>query len=204
MNAHSIPASPVDRVQTAPRSRLLAGMAAVIGRQGYVATTIADIVAEAGVSKRTFYEHFASKADCLIALYEAVNLEGLEVLRACIAPGRPWREQVERALTAYFGWMSRNPRLVRSLFIDVLALGQPGLAVRRRVHEQIACFMIAVVQSSPDLPQPASPDLVAALVGGIHELVLVRTEQGDGLRAAELAEVGTELVCRVLCSRSDI
>ena len=43
------------------------GRAAVAGK-GYAATTIADIVREASVSRRTFYEHFQAKSECLIAL----------------------------------------------------------------------------------------------------------------------------------------
>ena len=55
------------------RSRVLEGMAAAVSRKGFADTTIGDIVAEAGVSRRTFYEHFDSKAECLIALYEAAS-----------------------------------------------------------------------------------------------------------------------------------
>jgi len=50
------------------RSRVLEGMAHAVSRKGYAETTIADIVGEASVSRRTFYEHFESKAECLIAL----------------------------------------------------------------------------------------------------------------------------------------
>lgn len=182
-----------------PQARLLAGMAAVIGRRGYAATTIADVVAEASVSKRTFYEHFQTKAECLLALYEAVNLEGLGVLAGHIEPDRPWRGQVEDALTAYFEWMSGNPMLMRSLFVDVLTLGPPGFAVRRRVHERIAAYIVSVVGGTDEAAPVLSHDLSAALVGGIHELVLAQSERGEALRVDELARVATEFVCRVLC-----
>ncbi len=61
-----------DRTMAAPefpvpehRSRLLEGMAVAVAQKGYAAVTIADIVREASVSRRTFYEHFGSKAECL-------------------------------------------------------------------------------------------------------------------------------------------
>ena len=59
------------------RPRLLEGMAHSVATRGYADTTVADIVREAGVSKRTFYECFATKADCLIALYEAASHNAL-------------------------------------------------------------------------------------------------------------------------------
>lgn len=49
------------------RARLLEGMARAVAAKGYADTTIADIVREASVSRRTFYENFADKAECLIA-----------------------------------------------------------------------------------------------------------------------------------------
>ena len=59
---------------TEHRARLLEGMARAVAAKGYADTTIADIVREASVSRRTFYENFADKAECLTALYEACLL----------------------------------------------------------------------------------------------------------------------------------
>ena len=55
------------------RRRLLDGLAVSVARRGYSDTTIADIAAAARVSKRTFYEHFGSKQQCMIALYESAS-----------------------------------------------------------------------------------------------------------------------------------
>src|SRR4051794_32939012 len=60
--------------------RLLEGMAKALATKGYADTTIADIVREAAVSRRSFYEHFATKADCLLALYESASEQALVVL----------------------------------------------------------------------------------------------------------------------------
>ncbi|REM69108.1 TetR/AcrR family transcriptional regulator, partial [Mycobacterium tuberculosis] len=54
-------------------ARLLQGMAHAVAAKGYAETTIADIVREAAVSRRTFYEHFSTKTECLIALYETAS-----------------------------------------------------------------------------------------------------------------------------------
>ena len=63
------------------RDRLLQGMARAVATKGYADTTIADIVREAGVSRRTFYENFADKAECLTALYESASGNALAVVR---------------------------------------------------------------------------------------------------------------------------
>lgn len=182
---------------TAHRHRLLEGMAHAVAAKGYADTTIADIVREAAVSRRTFYEHFATKADCLIALYEAASRNALNVLRSAIDPARDWRDQVETAVTAYLGCLSQNPVLMRTLFIEILGLGTQGLAARRRMNDEIADFMLNVINSqrgSRKRNAPLPREMAVAVVGGINELVLQAIERDRVDRLQELATPAIQLV----------
>ena len=187
-----------DRTASEPRHRLLEGLAHAVAAKGYADTTIADIVREAGVSRRTFYEHFAGKPEALIALYEAASHNALRVLREAIDPAHDWQAQVEQAMTAYLGCLAQNPVLLRTLFVEILGLGAPGLAARRRVNGEIADFMGAVINAGQ--PRPAlDAGLAMAVVGGIHELVLQAVEQ-ERLAATlpELAALTGRLVRAVV------
>ena len=175
------------------RSRLLEGMAVAVSRKGYADTTIADIVREASVSRRTFYEHFATKAECLVALYEAASHNALKVLRGAVDPGKAWELQVEGALRAYLESMAANPVLLRTLFVEILHLGDEGLAARRRVNREIAGYMLDVVGRDP-----LTPELAMAVVGGIHELVLQAIEEGRVERLGELTPAASALVKAVV------
>ncbi|HEY8605918.1 MAG TPA: TetR/AcrR family transcriptional regulator [Noviherbaspirillum sp.] len=176
------------------RHRLLEGMARAVAAKGYPDTTIADIVREAAVSRRTFYEHFSTKADCLIALYEAASRGALDVLRAAIDPVHDWEGQAEAALAAYFDCLSQNPALMRTLFVEILGLGADGLAARRRVNQELAAFMLEVVNGAARRRRRPvlSADLAMAVVGGINELVLQAIEEGrvGGLRELTGVSVG--------------
>jgi AcrR family transcriptional regulator len=174
------------------RSRLLEGMAHAVAAKGYGDTTIADIVREASVSRRTFYEHFATKADCLIALYEAASHNALKVLRGAIDPSHPWQTQVEQALAAYLGCLAGNPVLLRTLYVEILGLGATGLASRRRVNQEIADFMLDAVNTGRSAP--LSPGMAMAVVGGINELVLQYIEQDRVAALPELVEPASRLV----------
>ncbi|WP_332826381.1 TetR/AcrR family transcriptional regulator [Ramlibacter sp.] len=174
------------------RSRLLQGMAEAVAVKGYGETTIADVVREAGVSRRTFYEHFSGKAECLVALYEAASRNALRVLREAIDPAHGWEEQVERAIGAYLHCMASNPVLMRTLFVEILALGPEGLEARRRVNREIADYMVAVVNAPHVTPQ-----LAMAVVGGIHELVLQAIEDGKVDELPELTATAAALVMAV-------
>ncbi len=175
------------------RTRVLEGMAQAVSRKGYADTTIADVVGQAGVSRRTFYEHFESKAECLIALYGAASHNALKVLRDAIEPSQPWPSQVERALRAYLDCLASNPVLVRTLFIEILHLGPEGLEARRGVNREIAEFILGMV-NVPGREPSITPDMAMAIVGGINELVLEYMEQNRVTSLGELVEPASRLV----------
>ena len=181
------------------RRRLLDAMAHVVSRKGYAATTIADLAAEARVSRRTFYEHFATKAECLIALYEAASDQALEVLKGAIDPQRDWHLQVEAALRTYFATLACNPALLRTLFIAILGLGADGLQARRRANQRLADFILNIVNATGKghaalLPAP----LAMGIVGGINELILQAIEVDRADRLIELTEPAAQLVRAVI------
>ncbi len=161
---------------TEHRQRLFDGMARAVAAKGYSAITIADIVREACVSRRTFYEHFDTKADCLIALYESASRFALDALRSSIDPARTWQAQVDEAMGAYLGCLASNPLLMRTLFIEILGLGTVGLAARRGVNEEVADFMLKIINAEEGAAV-LTPDMAMAVVGGINELVLQLIEQ---------------------------
>lgn len=178
------------------RRRLLEGMAHAVAAKGYGDTTIGDIVREASVSRRTFYEHFSTKAECLIALYEAASHNALKVLRDSIDPAHEWQEQLESALTAYLGCMVQNPVLMRTLFIEILGLGAQGLAARRRVNREVADFMLSLANNQARLQgsKPLEPVMAMAAVGGVNELILQYIEQDAVARLLELVQPACDLL----------
>jgi AcrR family transcriptional regulator len=179
------------------RRRLLEGMAHAVAAKGYGDTTIADIVREAAVSRRTFYEHFSTKSECFIALYEAASHNALKVLRDAIDPAHDWQEQLESALGAYLGGMTENPVLIRTLFIEILGLGGEGLAARRRVNEEVADFVLAVfnrAQDGRENEKPLTAAMAMAIVGGINELILQYIEEDRVAHLQELVQPASQLV----------
>jgi len=178
--------------------RLLDAMAHCVSAKGYAATTIADIAAQARVSKRTFYEQFTTKAQCLIALYEAASRQALQVLKSAIDPAQDWHHQVEQALRAYFDCMASNPVLMRTLFIEMLALGPDGLAARRRAYRDLAALIQQVVNADAAKAERLPEALATAIVGGINELVLQAIEQDRVDRLHELTGPAARLVRAVV------
>lgn len=165
------------------RGRLLQAMATVAAAQGLAATSIAAVVAEAGVSKRTFYEHFADKDACFLDLYRAASASALRTLREAVQPERPWQDQVEHALGAYFAHLASGPQLIRMLFVEIHHLGPAGALVRREVMQHLADFMLETINAEREV---LTPTMAVAAVGGIQELVLQAIEQGEAAQLDRL------------------
>lgn len=176
------------------RARLLRGMAQAVAAKGYADTTIGDIVREASVSRRTFYEHFRDKAECLIALYQAASRNALQVLREAIDPAHGWEQQAERAVHAYLECLASNPVLLRTLFIEILGLGPEGLDARRAMHREVADFLLQVVNQGTAPNVPLTSEVITAVIGGVHELVLQKIEQGKVSEVPQLTATATQLL----------
>lgn len=186
---------------TEHRRRLLDAMSHVVARKGYAETTIADLAAEARVSRRTFYEHFDTKAECLIALYEVASNQALRVLRDAIDPTRDWHTQVEQAMGAYLSTLALNPTLLRTLFIAILGLGPEGLQARRRVNQALADFILEVVNgpgTKPPREKPLPSAYATGIVGAINELVLCAIEEDRVEKLPELTHTASQLARAVI------
>jgi AcrR family transcriptional regulator len=191
------------------RADLIHGLAAAVSEKGYAASTIADIVAHARVSKRTFYEHFADKEECLMALYADACDQLMAVLRASGSADRPWRERVRMAVTAYLSAMESLPAANRMLLVEMQAAGPRAYRLRQEKQRQVADTLVTIVEegrpANPEIP-PLSPAMAVALVGGLNELLMqavdpyTRTDTAT-VPLASLNDTLVQLVSAVLAYR---
>lgn len=187
-----------------PRLRLVGALAAAAAEKGYAATTIADIVRHAKVSKRTFYEHFTDKEECLLAGYEQISGRLMDVLRetAVTSPGdpsagslpsdRPWQDRVRMVTAAYLTALENLPAVNRALLLEVQAAGAEAYRLRARTQRRFAEVLCELVATSG---RSLSPVLALAIVGGINELTLHAAETRP---FTELLDPVTDLVVAVL------
>lgn len=185
------------------RERLVCGMNAAVAEKGYGATTIADVVRHARVSKRTFYEQFDDKESCFLAAYDAASdhVLGAMALASEQAAGEPWDARVERVVVAYLAAMAARPELTRTFLVEILGAGPRALARRResmeRFADQLVAFCEELRRDAPEL-RPVSRALATAVVGGINELVLGAAEHGRAGQLSELREPAATLIRSVL------
>jgi AcrR family transcriptional regulator len=158
------------------RVRLLDAVARVVADKGYRATTVADVIALAGVSRRTFYEHFPGLEDCFLAAYEDGMRSLFAAIRGALAgvPGDDPALRTRVAIDAYLAAMASVPAAAWSFTVEVLGAGRRALDRRDWVMaqwvEQWRAFHQRRRQLEPGLAD-VSDALLLALVGGMEELV---------------------------------
>lgn len=185
------------------RTRLLDALALALTAQSYGEVTIASIVSGARVSRRTFYEQFENKDACLLALCERLSETILGLIAAGYDPEADWTEQLANVTDLYLLALQAQPALVRTLYIELMQLGAAGLAMRRRIGQRFAMFLIMQVELSrlrEPGKRPLSPALATAIVGGVNELILQAIEEGRADRLSELAPTVSEFMQAVLKS----
>lgn len=164
------------------RRRLLDGLATSIEDRGYRDTTVADVVRHARTSKRTFYDHFASKEQCFFDLLDANNEELVGTLREAVDPSAPWQQQVRQAVTAYVGTIEATPAVTLSWIRELPALGAAARPMMRRGSGRLAEAIIDL-STGPGFQRagvaPMSPTAAVILVGGLRELTAQTVEDGE-------------------------
>jgi AcrR family transcriptional regulator len=119
------------------RQLILEAMVRVVGRKGYKATSVADVIEEAGVSRTTFYKHFEDKHECFLVAYDmAVGRVLDEVIAKCDA-GQPWLERMRTGLATVVELFALDPELARTAIVEVAAAGADA---RRRHWDAITRF----------------------------------------------------------------
>ncbi|MBX2802773.1 MAG: TetR/AcrR family transcriptional regulator [Myxococcales bacterium] len=160
------------------------GLAEAIEAMPFDQITTAEIVRRSRTSKRTFYEHFSTKADCFLALYDELSIMILAVVREAIAQAPPGAERIRLGTAAYLAALQQRPGLARTLLLEIVRLGPEGERLRRRVLQAYA-ELLAEEFTASGVPPTQAALLSRVLVGGISELVLEAAElQGiDSLRS---------------------
>jgi AcrR family transcriptional regulator len=167
-----------EETRAARRDQIVAAALACFARTGYHATTMADVAAQAGVSKGTPYLYFESKEALFIALHEEWDCGLADRVNAAIAAlpeaGRRSPRQVLRAVAAAVaGHVQAESETCRVLMeARALAAHEPAIAAAvraadARTHEQLEGLFAA-----GEWPTGTDPALAARLfTAGLYGLM---------------------------------
>lgn len=192
-----------ETVIASQRARILDAMAQSVATQGYAVTTVADVVALAAVSRRTFYEQFRDKEVCFVAALDEGLRFLLQTIRDALSahPEADWRSRVRISIEAYLSALGAKPTFARAFIIEAIGVG-PRIFERRdavfdRWVDQWRALEKLARREGAAIPRISNEQLLV-LVAGIEELVrkCLRTRGPEGLR--DLVEPATAAALTML------
>jgi len=159
-------------------------MAIAVDEHGVERVTVARVVSLAGVSRRTFYQSFDGRGDCLLAAVDrAVALAHARALEGW-ATQEDWLDRVRVALHALLEFFDREPQLARLCLVHSSS-PEPQIVARRR---EIVRELASVLDSGRPRKGKGPPAITSeALVGGILSVVQARLLKPRRNRLVDLA-----------------
>jgi AcrR family transcriptional regulator len=196
-----------EAVVASQRGRLIDAVAGAVAAKGYAATTVADIVERAGVSRSTFYEQFDDKEAAFIAAYDV----GAEVVLGRLAEaieglpeGAGWREMIRTAIATYMRVLADEPAFAWALHVEALSAGPD-------THERRAAIFSVFsgrtrwaydLARREDPSRPELPDEAFRLhTGGMDELVREQLRTRGARALPELVEPAVRATLALLGDR---
>jgi AcrR family transcriptional regulator len=189
--------------QDLQRRRLFAAAAAVFSRIGYGEATAEAIAREAGMSKATFYEHFANKEDCIVALFDAAMEMIIGAMRAA---GERERDaapalRVRAAAEAFLGALEAFPDEAQTLLVEIVGAGPRAMARRDLALDGVARYIDDLNRHDFErgaAPRFSSPHDAFAIVGAVAELASRQIRMGRPATISELEPVVERLTMGLL------
>jgi AcrR family transcriptional regulator len=171
-----------EELRASQRGRLICAVADCVAAKGYAATSVADVIALAGVSRRTFYEHFTDKEACFLASYDSGADAIYSAMVDAIGGLSGWEQILDSVLSTWLEFLQADLSFTRAYLVEFWAAGD---AARERwkdrrdritnllklLHEQVRADDPTVV--------PVSDTLVAAVEGGLNRVVVSHLLAGD-------------------------
>ncbi len=207
------PPAPVPRGRHAPplevrveaqRIRLFNAAAAVFARVGYAEASAESISREAGMSKATFYEHFANKEECILSLFD----QSADYVTARMGAAVGARDEVtdydravRRSMQAFLEILAEHPDRAQTLLVQIIGAGPSALARRDAVMDLFARLMYRDnVELAARLGNPtfASPEDAYACIGAIFEVVSRQLRTGTPADIREVAPTLERVILGVL------
>jgi AcrR family transcriptional regulator len=191
-----------DFVAKNQRGRLTAGIIATVAERGYHDTTITQIAAAAGVSRRTFYTYFSSKQECFFDAYNQIGAHLHQAATEEAAAYTDWPDRVRARIRADLEVFGANPDLVRFYLMEPPRAGDEIAAYHR---EGTMRALVELTADCPPLPAARRPSDAAkyAVMGGVAALIVSKVNSGEGASLPELLPDLLELVLAPYLGRDE-
>jgi AcrR family transcriptional regulator/DNA-binding MarR family transcriptional regulator len=161
------------------RVRVLRAAAVAVDERGYGAVTVAHITARAKVSRRTFYELFVDRDECLLEVMRDIEQRVTAELRAAGLDGLVWRERIRMGLWTVLRFFDREPVLARFCLAQSARGDDSMAAYRGELLARVTGVIAAGAQESVE-GQDCSPLVAEGIAGAVVSILNTRLSAFEG------------------------
>ncbi|NLT28860.1 MAG: TetR/AcrR family transcriptional regulator [Propionibacterium sp.] len=147
------------------RAQLLEAASQVFAAKGYHAAAMDDIAEAGGVSKPVLYQHFDSKLELYLGLFDVHSERIVNVVLQALRGTTENEDRVAATFEAFYGFVESNDPGFRFVFESDLT-GDPRVAERStRLHQELASAVAALIVDQTGMSLPDATLAASSLVG---------------------------------------
>lgn len=179
------------------RTKLLDAATHVFATTGYLEATVEAIVARAGMSRRTYYEHFVDLRDVLAKVYDRAAMVSLTMVSSSARAHDDPLDALRAGLTAYLMAASTYPDVARVMFAEYRLGGADFETRYQRDSAHYAELLLELLQSAharKKLKRAPTELVVFTLAKGIEAVAMRAILRGEHKKLPGLVDELTELV----------
>ena len=169
------------QVLRSQRTRIIAATAEVTRQKGYASTTVADIVAGAGVAKDAFYEHFQDKEHAFLEAQQHPTQFILDRCAEAYFRVPDWPHRLWNHLETLVGMIVENPAIAHLRLVECYAAGPAAVQRAEEITRAFNIFIEEGYSYAPD-DMPRSHLFSEAITGAIFEVIRTHTARGEPWR----------------------
>jgi AcrR family transcriptional regulator len=171
-----------DELRASQEGRLICAVADAVAAKGYAATSVADIIALAGVSRKTFYEYFDGKEACFLASYDTGATAIYNAMVDAADGLQGWRDILDAVLSTWLEFLQADLAFTLAYMVEFWAAGNMARERWKDRRDRTAGLLEVLHEMARDEDPsivPVSDTLIAAVVGGINRVVISRVLSGS-------------------------
>ncbi len=157
-------------------------MLQLVARQGYEASTVAEVISLIGMSRKTFYEYFEDRRSCFMWACEQAASQWHERAHEAVGSTPEGPERVRALLEALFEQAIEQPGALRSVMLESIVVRPGGPELRERVMADWTAMLAEALRQGPGAPA-LSPELASAIFGGIVRTLHAHLPAGVRVRS---------------------
>jgi AcrR family transcriptional regulator len=164
-----------EELRASQRGRLICAIADCVAEKGYAATSVADIIERAGVSRRTFYGHFEDKEACFLAAYDVGAEAIFEAMVASLEGVEGWEQILDAVLSTWLEFLQADLAFTRAYMIEFWGAGDAARERWEKRRDRTAGLLKALhglIREEDPSVVPVSDTVIAAVVGGINRVMI--------------------------------